>query len=145
MIAFLIPVLEGALVGTVHIKVLSIQDLEFTSSVIGQQISPAVLASISNLSVMDNIISTTINGKLTGKQPYLWFTGQSDMNVNSLAQASLILRLLTSCQRSFLLLLFQLALMRESSAISHCDSMYLLIVQVWYSLISRPRALVPIH
>ena len=89
MIAFLIPVLQGTLVSTVHIKVLSMQDLEFTSSVIGQQITPAILASISNLSVMDNIISTTINGKLTDKQPCLWFTGQSDLNINSLG-ASLL-------------------------------------------------------
>ena len=83
MTAFLIPVLQSALVSTVHIKVLSTQDL-LTSAVIGQQISPGILAGIPNSSVMDNIISTTVNGKLTDKQPYLWSTGQSDLNVTSL-------------------------------------------------------------
>jgi len=83
MIALLVPVLRGVLVSTVHIKVLTTEDLD-TKTVIGSQVSPGILAGIYNESVMDNIISTTVNGKLTDRQPYLWFTGGNGLNVTSL-------------------------------------------------------------
>ena len=83
MTALLVPVLRGVLVSTVHIKVLSTEDLD-TSTVIGYQISPEILAGMHNESVMDNIISTTLNGRLTDKQPYLWFTGGNGLNLTSL-------------------------------------------------------------
>ncbi len=43
-----------------------------------------MLPGIYNLSVMDNIISATVNGKFSDKQPYLWSTGLSDLKVTSL-------------------------------------------------------------
>lgn len=83
MIALLVPVLRGVFVSTVHIKVLSMEDLD-TSTVLGNHVSPGDLAWIYNDSVMDNIISATVNGKLTDRQPYLWFAGGNGMNVTSL-------------------------------------------------------------
>ena len=69
---------------TVNINILSTEDREFTPVVIGQQITPGILAGTYNSSVMDNIISATINGRLSDKQPYLWSTSESGLNVNSL-------------------------------------------------------------
>ena len=83
-LVFIIPVLQGALVSTVHIRVLSTQDRLYTPAVIGQQIGPRALTGISNSSVQENVISTTVNAKLTDKQPFLWSTRQSDLNVTSL-------------------------------------------------------------
>lgn len=69
---------------TNHIKVLSAEDRYYSSRQIGPDISSDVLAGISNLSVIDNIISTTVNGRFSDKQPYLWSTGQSELKVTSL-------------------------------------------------------------
>ncbi|MCJ1387060.1 hypothetical protein MMC17_010189 [Xylographa soralifera] len=84
VIAFFIPILQGALVSTIYISILSLDDQEFTPVPIGQQITPGILAASSNTSVMDSIISATINGMLTDKQPFLWSTDQKNLSVNSL-------------------------------------------------------------
>lgn len=68
---------------TNHIKVLSTGDRSNTVT-IGPEISSYMLPGISDLSVMDNIISAAVNGKFSDKQPYLWSTGPSDLKVTSL-------------------------------------------------------------
>ena len=69
-IAFVIPVFQKALVGTINIQVLSRQDQRVTSSITGQHFTPGIMAPIHDNPVMNNIISTTIDGKLTDKQPF---------------------------------------------------------------------------
>ena len=70
MKVFLIPVLQGALVSTVHVSILSMDDLN--QSVIGQQITPGFLAGMGNAYtlVMDNVMAATNNGRLSDKQPF---------------------------------------------------------------------------
>jgi len=83
MIAFLIPLLRGALVSTVHIKVLSQEDGD-GSVVIGPQINPGAMVQAWNSSVMDTIIFSTVNPKLIDKQPYVWSTDPKNFNFTSL-------------------------------------------------------------
>ncbi|MCJ1438612.1 hypothetical protein MMC27_008002 [Xylographa pallens] len=77
----------GALVSTVHVSILSLDDQTFTGAVIGQQITPGILDGSSITSVMDNIISATVSGKLTDKQPFLWSTDENSLVVNSLVSS----------------------------------------------------------
>jgi len=69
----MIPVIQTSIVGTQQIKVLSSQDVT-SARLIGRQVTPRTLRSLTNTSVMDNIISSTVTGKLSDKQPFLWST-----------------------------------------------------------------------
>lgn len=82
MTAFMIPIIQTSLVGTEHISVLSAHDVNY-ATILGNQVTPQTLASIQNSSVMDNIISSTISGKLSDKQPYLWSFDQDGLSITS--------------------------------------------------------------
>ena len=68
---------------TNHIKVRSTND-NMHRMPIGLAVTSGGLAGISNSSVIDNIISTTVNGKFSDKQPYLWSARLSDLKVTSI-------------------------------------------------------------
>lgn len=85
IIGFVIPIIQTSIVGTEHISVLSKQDVD-QSTFLGNQITPSVLMSLSNSSVTDNIISSTITGRLDDKQPFLWSSGQGKSNIISVGQ-----------------------------------------------------------
>lgn len=78
----MIPIIQTSLVGSEHISVLSAQDVTSATS-IGAQVTPQTLMTLSNSSVMDNIISSTITGKLSDKQPFLWSFDQQSLGITS--------------------------------------------------------------
>lgn len=78
----MIPIIQTSLVGTEHISVLSAQDVTLATT-LGNQVTPQTLASVMGSSVMDNIISSTISGKLSDKQPYLWSFDQGGLSITS--------------------------------------------------------------
>ncbi len=80
--AFMIPIIQTSLMGTEHIRVLSAQDVIF-ATFLGFQVTPQNLVSLSNTSVMDNVISSTITGKLGDKQPSLWSFDQDNFGITS--------------------------------------------------------------
>lgn len=61
--------------GTEHISVLSAQDVT-SATFLGYQVTPQSLVALYNSSIMDNVISSTLSGKLSDKQPYLWSLDQ---------------------------------------------------------------------
>lgn len=61
MIGSVIPVIQTILIGTEHICVLSMQDVQ-NATLLRNQVTPQSLSVISNDSVMDNAISSTITG-----------------------------------------------------------------------------------
>lgn len=79
----MIPIIQTSIVGTDHISILSAQDVTF-ATILGNQITPQTLASVESDSVMDNIISSTISGKLSDKQPYLWSSDQDSLRITSI-------------------------------------------------------------
>lgn len=81
MTAFMIPIIQTSLVGTEHISVLSAQDATLT--ILGNQVTPQTLASVEDSSIMDTIISSTVSGKLSDKQPYLWSFDQDSLKITS--------------------------------------------------------------
>ena len=85
MIGFVIPIIQTSLVGTEHVSVLSEQDVG-DSTIIGSQVTPQALKAVSNASIMDDIISSTITGKLTDKQPFLWSSKQSSSSILSVGE-----------------------------------------------------------
>lgn len=74
----MIPVIQTSIVGTKHVNVLSSQDVK-SAGFLGDQVTPQDLSYITNYSVMDNIISSTITGKLSDKQPFLWSTNSPNI------------------------------------------------------------------
>ncbi|KAL9127403.1 MAG: hypothetical protein Q9175_007739, partial [Cornicularia normoerica] len=82
MTAFMIPIIQTSLVGTEHISVLSAQDVTDATFLRGQ-VTPQTLASVQRSSVMDTIISSTISGKLSDKQPYLWSFDLDSFSITS--------------------------------------------------------------
>ena len=81
----MIPIIQTALVGTEHVSVLSTQDIG-NATMLGSQVTPQSLRVVSNESVMDNIISSTITGRLSDKQPFLWSLDQSSSSITSVGQ-----------------------------------------------------------
>ncbi|KAF6229421.1 hypothetical protein HO133_007537 [Letharia lupina] len=70
-IAFMVPNIQTSVVGTEHISVSSAQDAMIVTF-LGFQVTPQNLDALTTSSAMDNIIPSTITGKLSEKQPYLW-------------------------------------------------------------------------
>ena len=81
----MIPIIHTSVVGTEHVSVLSTEDVQ-SSTFLGNQITPSNLMALSNTSVMDNVISSTITGKLSDKQPFLWSSNQDHMGIISVGQ-----------------------------------------------------------
>lgn len=79
----MISIIQTSVVGIKHISVLSAQD-SLSATIVGPQVTPKGLASLDNSSVMDNIISSTITGKLGDKQPYLWLSNQDSLSITSI-------------------------------------------------------------
>lgn len=67
----MVPIIQTSIVGIKHIKVLSSQD---DIDPLGFGVTPQILNKLQKSSVMDSIISSTITGKLSDKQPFLWST-----------------------------------------------------------------------
>ncbi len=85
MIGFVIPIIQTSLVGTEHVSVLSHQDVNQATQ-LGFQVTPQVLKALSNDSVMDNVISSTITAKLSDKQPFLWSLDQDGSSIISVGE-----------------------------------------------------------
>ena len=71
----MIPIIQTSIIGTEHISVLSAEDAINATS-FGYQVTPQSLISLYNSSIMDSVISSTVSGKLSDKQPYLWTLDQ---------------------------------------------------------------------
>ena len=79
----MIPALQSAYVTTVHIKVSSF-DIETTH--LGSQIDPEYFSSLlSSVPVYDYVVNGLVEGKFSDKQPYLWSTEGSNLNITSVA------------------------------------------------------------
>ncbi|KAM0796359.1 hypothetical protein BDR22DRAFT_976251 [Usnea florida] len=74
-IAFIIPIIQTSIMGTEHLTVLSTEGLN-SAPWLGYQVTPQSLIALYNSSIMDSVISSTLSGKLSDKQPYLWTLDQ---------------------------------------------------------------------
>lgn len=85
--AFTIPIILTALVGSEHRSVLSLEDTAMSSVLgLGAQVTPQYLRALPNDTVMGNIVSSTITGRLDDKQPFLWSLDQSSSSIISVGQ-----------------------------------------------------------
>lgn len=79
----MVPIIQTSVVGTEHISVSSAQDAMIVTF-LGFQVTPQYQDALITSSVMDNIIPSTITGKLSDKQPYLWSFDQDSLSITSL-------------------------------------------------------------
>lgn len=69
----MVPIIQTSIVGIKHVNVLSSHDA-MNATRLGVQVTPQIVRKLLNKSIMDSIISYTITGKLSDKQPFLWST-----------------------------------------------------------------------
>ena len=82
---FVIPIIRTALIGIEHVNVFSKED-KADMTQLGNLVNAQSLKQLNKEWVMDNIISSTITGKLDDKQPFLWSLDRTRSSITSVFQ-----------------------------------------------------------